>query len=117
MRLQYVNLLAAASGFLSATGLAPVMRDVWGGGLCVLRITMWLHTTPAMVYLLSLISNFSKARVSIAKEQMLPTAASLCFAYSRCCLSFADDHGCYRRHSHDLSVFCGALVTAAFCFR
>jgi len=37
--------------------------DVWGGGLQIMRMLMWLHTTPAMLYLLSLISDFDKKRV------------------------------------------------------
>lgn len=57
-------MLAGHSEYLSYTGVAPVMRDVWGDGLAVLRMNMWLFTTPAMVYLLSVISDFKSNRVS-----------------------------------------------------
>ncbi|KAG1675574.1 hypothetical protein FOA52_014162 [Chlamydomonas sp. UWO 241] len=61
----YINLLAAASDCLAWKGYAPIVRDVWGGGLQLVRVYMWLLTTPAMVYLLSIISDFRWQRVQL----------------------------------------------------
>ena len=60
---QYINFLACFNDYLSWRGVSPIVRDVWGDGMQVMRILMWLHTTPAMVYLLSIISDFDRKRI------------------------------------------------------
>ncbi|KAG1671643.1 hypothetical protein FOA52_006874 [Chlamydomonas sp. UWO 241] len=63
----YIQLLAASSDFLSYLGVAPIMRGyAVGGGVHMLRYVMWMFTTPAMIYLLSLLSDFRKEKVAIA---------------------------------------------------
>lgn len=44
--------------------VAPIMFS-WStqGGVHVLRLLMWAHTTPAMIYLLSLLADFSRQKV------------------------------------------------------
>ncbi|KAG2434989.1 hypothetical protein HYH02_011988 [Chlamydomonas schloesseri] len=59
----YINFLAGFSDYLSWKGYAPIVRDSWGQGFQLLRTVMWLLTTPAMVYLLSIISDFSRLKV------------------------------------------------------
>lgn len=59
----YINLLACINDFLSWKGVQPIMRDYWGHGLNPCRLVMWLHTTPVMVYLLSMLSNFTRKQV------------------------------------------------------
>ena len=60
---QYINFLACLNDYLSWKGLSPIITDVFGGGLQIMRMLMWLHTTPAMVYLLSIISDFDRGRI------------------------------------------------------
>ena len=59
----YISLLAAVTDYLSLTGHAPIVRDVRGQGMHLLRWLMFLHTTPIMVYLLSVISDFKRFKV------------------------------------------------------
>ncbi|PNW86121.1 hypothetical protein CHLRE_02g074150v5 [Chlamydomonas reinhardtii] len=59
----YINFLAGFSDYMSWKGYAPIVRDSWGQGFQLLRTVMWLLTTPAMVYLLSIISDFSRLKV------------------------------------------------------
>ncbi|MEW5298365.1 MAG: hypothetical protein WDW36_001497 [Sanguina aurantia] len=59
----YINFLAGFCDYLCWKGYAPVTVDAWGQGFQLLRTVMWLHTTPAMVYLLSIISDFSQKQV------------------------------------------------------
>lgn len=59
----YINFLAGFSDYLAWKGYAPVVRDCWGQGFQLQRSVMWLLTTPAMVYLLSIISDFSRTKV------------------------------------------------------
>ena len=59
----YITFLAGLNDCLHWLGVAPVMRSTWGGPFQVLRAAMWMFTTPAMVYLLSIISDFSKEKV------------------------------------------------------
>ncbi|GFR47594.1 hypothetical protein Agub_g9328 [Astrephomene gubernaculifera] len=59
----YINFLAGFSDYLSWKGYSPILRDSFGGGFQLLRIIMWLLTTPVMVYLLSIISDFSRVKV------------------------------------------------------
>lgn len=59
----YINLLAGASDYICYQGWQPVMKDAFGQGYQPLRMVMWLLTTPAMVYLLSIMSDFSMSRV------------------------------------------------------
>ncbi|GAX76782.1 hypothetical protein CEUSTIGMA_g4228.t1 [Chlamydomonas eustigma] len=59
----YIQLLAGSNDFLSFLGCVPMM-PTWSAGDChVLRMIMWAHTTPAMIYLLSLLSEFSPTQV------------------------------------------------------
>ncbi len=60
---QYINFLACLNDYLAWRGISPVVRDIFGQGLHIMRILMWLHTTPAMVYLLSIISDYGQRRV------------------------------------------------------
>jgi hypothetical protein len=60
---QYINFLAGFSDYLALKGFHPIMMDVWGGGHNIVRTVMWLFTTPVMVYLLSILSDFSWNRV------------------------------------------------------
>ncbi|GAX76781.1 hypothetical protein CEUSTIGMA_g4227.t1 [Chlamydomonas eustigma] len=62
----YINFLACFNDWLGWQGVSPVLRDIWGGGLLIMRFLMWLHTTPAMVYLLSILSDFDRQRVLYA---------------------------------------------------
>ena len=64
----YINFLAGFTDYLSFKGITPVVRDGWGQGFQILRVVMWLFTTPAMVYLLSIISDFSRPKASAAAE-------------------------------------------------
>ncbi|KAG2482178.1 hypothetical protein HYH03_018877 [Edaphochlamys debaryana] len=59
----YINFLAGFSDYLSWRGYSPIVRDTWGQGFQLLRTVMWLLTTPVMVYLLSIISDFSRLKV------------------------------------------------------
>ncbi|GLI62437.1 hypothetical protein VaNZ11_005058 [Volvox africanus] len=59
----YINFLAGFNDYLSWRGYSPIVRDSWGQGFQLLRTVMWLLTTPAMVYLLSIISDFSRIKV------------------------------------------------------
>ncbi|GLC56046.1 hypothetical protein PLESTB_001058700 [Pleodorina starrii] len=59
----YINFLAGFNDYLSWMGYSPIVRDSWGQGFQLLRTVMWLLTTPAMVYLLSIISDFSRIKV------------------------------------------------------
>jgi FtsH-binding integral membrane protein len=61
----YTNMLAGVCHYLHLVRAAPITVDCWGGSTEVLRILMWLHTTPAMIYLLSTISDFSKHQVGV----------------------------------------------------
>ncbi|KXZ54193.1 hypothetical protein GPECTOR_5g288 [Gonium pectorale] len=61
----YINFLAGFSDYLSWKGISPIVRDSWGQGFQLLRTVMWLLTTPAMVYLLSIISDFSRIKVYV----------------------------------------------------
>ncbi len=49
-------------------GMAPTIRGTWGHGIQIIRLNMYLHTTPAMVYLLSIISDFSRAKVIVCQR-------------------------------------------------
>lgn len=60
----YINFLAGFTDYLAYMGYSPILRDGWGQGLQVLRVIMWLFTTPAMVYLLSIISDFGRIKVN-----------------------------------------------------
>lgn len=62
----YIQLLAAWNDCLSYMGVSPIMAGYTANGVHVLRYVMWAHTTPAMVYLLSLLSDFSRRQVIIA---------------------------------------------------
>jgi hypothetical protein len=59
----YINLLAATNDFLSWQGYAPVWRTPWGHSFLALRTIMWAHTTPAMIYMLSTLSDFPRNKV------------------------------------------------------
>ena len=48
---------------LQWAGMAPTIRGTWGHGIQIVRLNMYLHTTPAMVYLLSIVSDFSRTKV------------------------------------------------------
>jgi bacteriorhodopsin len=63
---QYINFLAGFADYLAYIKVAPILPDVAGGGLHIVRVNMWLWTTPAMVYLLSIISDFTWKRVQLA---------------------------------------------------
>ena len=52
---QYINFLAGLNDYLCWYGVSPVLRDVWGGGMMIMRTLMWLHTTPAMVRISSVL--------------------------------------------------------------
>ena len=48
---------------MQLAGMGPIIRGTWGHGIQIVRLNMYLHTTPAMVYLLSIISDFGRAKV------------------------------------------------------
>lgn len=73
----YINLVAAMSDYLNWQGRAPIVRDAWGQGVQVTRMLMWLWTTPAMVYLLSAISGFTRSQVSISHQPVSQLVVSL----------------------------------------
>jgi len=62
----YINLLAASSDFIAWQGWGPIVKDSWGVGSPIVRMVMWLWTTPAMVYLLSIISDYTRTQVYMA---------------------------------------------------
>jgi sensory rhodopsin len=52
-----INGIPVLSYGLLASGLAPILIDVNGRRLIVIRYMQWLFTTPAMIYLYSLLSS------------------------------------------------------------
>eukprot|EP00798_Chlamydomonas_sp_ICE-L_P011407 gene11407-12110_t len=62
----YINFLAGFSDYLQWKGMAPTIEGTWGHGIQVMRLIMYLHVTPAMVYLLSCVSDFSRPKVFLA---------------------------------------------------
>ncbi|GAX76579.1 hypothetical protein CEUSTIGMA_g4025.t1 [Chlamydomonas eustigma] len=99
----YINFLACFNDYLSWKGVTPIMRDVWGDGLQIMRVLMWLHTTPAMIYLLSIISDFSHQRVlrAIMVDILMLTLGI--FAHTAICALMA-------AVSYILSVCCFAYI-------
>ncbi|GFH12211.1 uncharacterized protein HaLaN_07851, partial [Haematococcus lacustris] len=59
----YINLLAGLNDYLSWKCKVPIMRDAFNQGFMITRVAMWGFTTPTMVYLLSMVSDFTKAKV------------------------------------------------------
>eukprot|EP00798_Chlamydomonas_sp_ICE-L_P002518 gene2518-5470_t len=59
----YINFLAGLSDYLQWRGYAPTVLGTWGHGIQIVRLVMYLHTTPAMVYLLSIVSDFNRTRI------------------------------------------------------
>ena len=54
-------------------GYAPVIRDGLGFGYQIVRMIMWGFTTPAMVYLLSLLSDAKQSKVRSASARRIST--------------------------------------------
>lgn len=44
---------ACRADFCGWMGWAPVLRDVWGHGCNILRLVMWLFTTPVRAVLVA----------------------------------------------------------------
>ena len=73
----YIQLLAGLTDYFSYVGVAPIMRTWSSHGSHVLRYIMWAHTTPAMVYLLSMLSDFNRSKVSPSYVAFRPPLESL----------------------------------------
>jgi sensory rhodopsin len=61
-----INGIPVLSYGLLASGLAPILIDVNGRRLIVVRYMQWLFTTPAMIYLYSLLSSVRTEEVVIS---------------------------------------------------
>ncbi len=64
----YIALIAAATDVLHLLRLPPIIKDSFGQGLHVLRLALWLWTTPAMVWLVGVISDLSANEVRRARS-------------------------------------------------
>mmetsp|Transcript_37013 Transcript_37013/g.109094 ORF Transcript_37013/g.109094 Transcript_37013/m.109094 type:complete len:615 (-) Transcript_37013:439-2283(-) len=63
----YIQILAASNDFLAYMDMAPIVRgSAYGSGVNLLRYVMWAFTTPAMIYLISLMSDSSTAQILLA---------------------------------------------------
>lgn len=62
----YISGVAFLYEFLAWAQMAPIFITATGRPNSMLRYVMWAHATPAMLYALSLISDFSSKRVGIA---------------------------------------------------
>jgi sensory rhodopsin len=61
-----INGIPVLSYGLLASGLAPILVDVNGRRLIVIRYMQWLFTTPAMIYLYSLLSSIPSQEVVLS---------------------------------------------------
>ena len=61
-----INGIPVLSYGLLASGFSPILIDVHGRRLIILRYIQWLFTTPAMIYLYSLLSSVPTRRVVIS---------------------------------------------------
>lgn len=61
----YISAVAFLYEFLAWAQMAPIFITATGRPNSMLRYVMWAHATPAMLYALSLISDFSNKRVGI----------------------------------------------------
>ena len=61
-----INGIPVLSYGLLASGLSPILIDVNGRRLIVIRYMQWLFTTPAMIYLYSLLSSVPSREVVIS---------------------------------------------------
>lgn len=62
----YISSVAFLYEVLALYGRAPILMTQNGRPHSVMRYIMWSHTTPAMVYALSMLSDFSLKRIMIA---------------------------------------------------
>lgn len=60
----YISAVAFLFEFLAWARLAPIVVTAGGRPLSLMRYIMWLHATPAMLYALSMMSDFSAQRVA-----------------------------------------------------
>lgn len=73
----YINLLACLSYYLAWQSMAPTVMDAYGRGFNLNRWVMWIHTTPAMIYLVSIISDFTRNQVRSCGERSTESAVPL----------------------------------------
>ena len=59
----YISSCACLFEFLSWAKLVPIYVSAAGRPISLARYVMWLHATPAMLYALSMMSDFSAPRV------------------------------------------------------
>ncbi len=62
----YISFVAFLYEFLAWHQMAPIFITAAGRPNSLMRYVMWGHATPAMLYALSLISDFSPRRVTVA---------------------------------------------------
>lgn len=60
----YISGVAFTYEFLAWSRIAPIYVTASGRPISILRYCMWLHATPAMIYALSLISDFDGRRLT-----------------------------------------------------
>jgi hypothetical protein len=61
-----INGLPVISYGLLASGFAPILLDAHGRRLIILRYVVWLFTTPAMLYLYSIVSCIPRRELAMA---------------------------------------------------
>jgi signal transduction histidine kinase/FixJ family two-component response regulator len=61
----YISFVACLYEFLAWNQTAPIFITAAGRPNSLMRYVMWGHATPAMLYALSLISDFSSRRISV----------------------------------------------------
>ena len=74
----YISGIAFLYEFCSWYELTPVVLTATGRPNCLLRYVMWMHATPAMIYSLSLMSEFSlKRTVAVIVGDIVMIAVAL----------------------------------------